>query len=394
MFSTKYIIVISFISMLLQNAYALTLVESFPADTKLDHPDIANTKDVWIEMFDGAKKTIDIAEFYISNKEGEVLEEVIASLKKAAVRGVKIRFVVDKSMLNESQSAIDELKGVKNINLRIINLGDLTGGILHAKYFIVDKKSAFVGSQNFDWRALRHIYELGLKIDDKNLVDSISKIFEIDWTLANGKNKIKKLRNRIRVDSISKDKKSRVVASPPLLLPSGIISSETALVDLINRAKKSVNVQVMTYSPTNYEKTRYYGTIDNAIRGAALRGVNVKMVIADWSTGHPKIDYLKSLEILPNIEIKISSIPPYSDTFIPYARVDHCKYVIADGDTMWIGTSNIDEDYFKDSRNIEIVTREKKIVDRVSKIFDERFDGLYTEKLDINKEYTPPKRSE
>jgi hypothetical protein len=31
-----------------------------------------------------------------------------------------------------------------------------TQGVLHAKYFVVDGREAYLGSQNFDWRALAH----------------------------------------------------------------------------------------------------------------------------------------------------------------------------------------------------------------------------------------------
>lgn len=35
-----------------------------------------------------------------------------------------------------------------------MNFGRLTHGVLHSKFWIVDRKHVFIGSANMDWRAL------------------------------------------------------------------------------------------------------------------------------------------------------------------------------------------------------------------------------------------------
>ena len=59
--------------------------------------------------------------------------------------------------------------------------GQLSGGIIHAKYMVVDGKQAFIGSQNFDWRSLEHIHETGLRISDATVVSQVQAIFNQDW---------------------------------------------------------------------------------------------------------------------------------------------------------------------------------------------------------------------
>ena len=50
------------------------------------------------------------------------------------------------------------------------------------KIFIVDDSEVFIGSQNFDWRALKHIHELGIRISgDRDLIKIYSDIFNEDW---------------------------------------------------------------------------------------------------------------------------------------------------------------------------------------------------------------------
>lgn len=41
--------------------------------------------------------------------------------------------------------------------MRKVNLGKLTNGTLHSKFWIVDRKHVFIGSANMDWRAITEV---------------------------------------------------------------------------------------------------------------------------------------------------------------------------------------------------------------------------------------------
>lgn len=113
-----------------------------------------------------------------------------------------------------------------------------------------------------------------------------------------------------------------------------MIDSEEELPRLLAEAQQQVRIQVMDYVPLSYgsDNTRpYYAVIDNAIRAAAARGVQVELMVSEWSTKMPNIAYLKSLAVLPNIQIKTVSIPQASSGFIPFARVIHSKIMTIDG---------------------------------------------------------------
>ena len=70
---------------------------------------------------------------------------------------------------------------------------------------------------------------------------------------------------------------------------------------------REVRVQVMDYAPLSYAPGRrpFYAVIDNAVRSAVARGVKVKLMVSNWNTEEPAIDHLKSLAMLPGIEIRI-----------------------------------------------------------------------------------------
>lgn len=43
------------------------------------------------------------------------------------------------------------------VQVREVNFGRLTKGVLHSKFWIVDRKHVFIGSANMDWRALTQV---------------------------------------------------------------------------------------------------------------------------------------------------------------------------------------------------------------------------------------------
>src|SRR5438309_383042 len=160
------------------------IVESIPIETVLDNPDVRNTQEVWLEMINGARSSLDIEEFYISNKPGEPLDDILRALSRAADRGVSERIIVDSRMYKTYPETADLLGKQKNTAVRVIDFGKLAGGVQHSKYFTVDGREVFLGSQNFDWRALKHIHELGVRIRNAEIVRVYGDIFDLDWSLA------------------------------------------------------------------------------------------------------------------------------------------------------------------------------------------------------------------
>lgn len=370
------------------------IVESTPIETNLDNPEIRNAYEVWLELINNAKSTIDIEQFYISNKAGEPLEDIINSLISAAKRGVNIRLIADAGMYKTYPETIDLLKNQKNIQVRLIDYRKILGGVQHAKYMIIDDSIIFIGSQNFDWRALKHIFELGLKINNKNLAKIYKEIFEIDWDLSNNTNitKLKEKKLEVPILMINNGDTLKLIPtfSPYSLIPDTNLSDEKYILELINKAKEEIYIHVLTYSPIA-DKNDYYAAIDNALRTAATRGVKVNLMTSDWSKRKPIIYYLKSLGVIPNLTVKMSTIPEYSKGFIPYARVDHRKLLIVDNKYVWLGTSNWEKSYFYKGRNLGIVIESEKYNKIIKEIFLKSWNGPYSYEIKPEIDYTPPR---
>ncbi|MBB3223662.1 phosphatidylserine/phosphatidylglycerophosphate/cardiolipin synthase-like enzyme [Massilia umbonata] len=378
------------------------LVQTAPVETTLANADLRDPVTVWCELFDNAKNDIAIGQFYAAGKPGSPFEKVIDRLAAAGQRGVKIRFLLDKKGVGLSDAAtLERLRSIPNLELRILDFSQLTGnGIIHAKYVLADGKRAFVGSQNFDWRAFTHIHETGLLVDDAAIVAQIRAIFEQDWSaqaqLAQGRTVAPVQQKQAAVAAGVLARPSYLLASPAAYNPPGVADSETGLPALLAEAKEEVRVQLLDYAPLSYgpNGTRpYYAVVDNAVRAAANRGVKIKLMVSNWNLEHATLPYLKSLAVLPNVEIRVVTLPKASAGFIPFARVIHSKTMVIDGRLAWVGTSNWAGGYFDLSRNLEIVMRNEQMARRIAALQEQVWSSPYAQPLDINRNYPKPQKA-
>lgn len=381
----------------------IELVESIPLETSLEKSDIPRTLDVWLKMINEAKESVDIEMFYFANEKDQPLEKVMTALKDAAMRGVKVRIIVDSSFYSRNDKSVDELDGISNIAIKKIPLSNLAGGVMHAKYFITDGINVFSGSQNFDWRALIHIHEIGIRIKNVDIGRTFSELFETDWKLCDHNYygitnmAIHFFVNNGNPVSFSTDKYGKVILypafSPPEINMPGLSSEEDELIKIIDNSRKRLLIQMYSYSPKTRNKDIYYDKIDKSLRSAASKGVEIKIIFSDWAIRDEAIDFIKSLSTEKNIQIKFSSIPEFSKGFIPYSRVEHCKYFIADDNLSWISSSNWEWGYFNNSRNATLIIDNAKINKELENVFYRSWDSNFTEKVDLDKKYEPVKRN-
>lgn len=368
------------------------LVYSYPVETSLEEPDLRLAQDVWPAMFDAATKTIDIEQFYVSPSTGEPLEQSLQALERAAKRGVKIRVILEKKFEKNSLDGIARLKAIPGLDLRILDWSKVNGdGIIHAKFFVVDSTQAFVGSHNFDWRALKHIHELGLRVTDESVVNSVQRVFDHDWALTEDPGNLNL--DEQRDPGFDRAARAYLVASPWRRNPSGVGDSEGELVKLIGEAKTELAIQLLDYNPTTYARPkRFYAPIDNALRDAAVRGVKVKLLVSHWNTDEHSVAHLRSLSLVPGVEVRVITIPEAKQRPIPFSRTAHSKYMVADGKATWIGTSNWAGGYLDTSRNLEIVVKDEALAARAAKLHARLWSSSYAAPLELLKAYPKPRK--
>ena len=373
------------------------LVYSYPAETTLVRPELRQAAEVWPELIASAKSRLDIAEFYVAvSTKPEPIDAVIAAIRAAGTRGVKIRFLVQKSGATTPEG-VERLRSVPNLELRVIEWSKVNpagSGIVHAKYMVADGRTGYVGSQNFDWRSLKHIHEMGLLVQDAGVVKDMQAVFDHDWkaqALAAAGKPVPPLNKSAPKAPLGR--RAYLVASPWVFDPPGVGDSESELVRLIGAAQREVAVVLLDYSPLTFSRPRrLYPPIDNALRDAAVRGVKVKLLVSHWGTEKPEVDHLKSLSLLPNVEVRVITIPESSEGPIPFSRTVHSKAMVADGKTLWLGTSNWAGGYLDDSRNLEVVVNDEALAKEAGAVHEQLWTSEYTQALDIGKDYPKPRR--
>jgi phosphatidylserine/phosphatidylglycerophosphate/cardiolipin synthase-like enzyme len=345
----------------------IQLVETVPSNTVYENSHSARTETVWLEMVQEAQHSIAIGSFFFSSTPRSAMEKMVGALSDAAKRGVQIRILVDASMEPISQPTLSKFHH-KNIETKYIDYKALSGGVMHAKYMVVDEENSFVGSQNFAWKAMSENHEMGVRISNKPLASTLLTVFNQDWELSKSKNKLLTPDNPMFHPAFSPQK--RVPASLDWELPQ--------LLHLIDGAKEQVLIQVYQYSDLSGRQLRNrWKALDKALIAAAGRGVKIKLLVSDAMLNNKVgLRGLKGISGIDNIEIKINSIPVFNGKH-SYKRVDHAKFMAVDHDMSWVGTGNWQKNYFYNSRDIAIIIRGQTINKQLQNVFLRVWNSKY-----------------
>jgi phosphatidylserine/phosphatidylglycerophosphate/cardiolipin synthase-like enzyme len=372
-------------------AGTLSLVESAPLETSLDHPDIPDAYQVWPAMIRGAERSLDVAQFYLSDAPPSRLGPVLTAIEEAADRGVAVRLLVDAMFSAKYPEPLGRLSARRGITVRRFEVGPVMGGVLHAKYFVVDGREVYLGSQNFDWRALTHIQEMGVRLRDTGVAAAFAQVFAMDWELAAGARPVAAapLPERFPISAAGAPATVIPVFSPRGHLPHPGSWDLPRLVGLIDGARRSVRVQLLTYKTTSRDGSPF-PDLDDALRRAAARGVSVELLVADWSKRAGDVESVQRLSRVPGVTARFLAIPAWSGGFVPFARVGHAKYLVVDGERAWVGTSNWEGDYFTRSRNVGVIVEGAAFAARLDAVFRDGFAGKYAEPVDPDRVYVAP----
>uniref|UniRef100_A0A8C5WEA0 5'-3' exonuclease PLD3 n=1 Tax=Leptobrachium leishanense TaxID=445787 RepID=A0A8C5WEA0_9ANUR len=376
------------------------LAESIPEGLVYDANATFNpsTFQAWMTLLSAAQTSVDIASFYwtLTNNDTRTQapsasqgEQILQGLVKLGQRGVKLRVAVNPSNSPTKDADINALRD-SGAEVRVVDLPQLTKGVLHTKFWVVDKKHLYIGSANMDWRSLTQVKELGSSVYNCScLAQDLQKIFDVYWTLGSPNATIPSpwpanystLYNKETPMEVTLNNTASNVylsSSPPPLSPAGRTDDIEALLNIIDDAKKFVDIAVMDYTPTQefvYPK-RYWPLIDEHLRRAVYeRGVSVRLLISCWKNSKPYMfPFLSSLDALYSkqshlhIQVKIFVVPSTDEQKkIPFARVNHNKYMVTDR-VAYIGTSNWCGDYFMRTAGVALVVNQTNAVNATGTI--------------------------
>jgi phosphatidylserine/phosphatidylglycerophosphate/cardiolipin synthase-like enzyme len=348
------------------------LVASSPSEVPPSRGDLRDAWEVWPKMIDGAQSTLAIAQLYVSEADRPSrLTPVIEAIERAAARDVEVRLLADGLFATKYPDVLDRLRK-RRVTVRTIAAEKHYGGVMHAKYFVVDGRDAFIGSQNFDWRSLEHTYEIGARVRSPEIGRALLEVFDVDWRLAAGEPM-----QRPAGAPPPAMPGARLVASPKGWLPREDDFELDAIVSMLRAARRDVRVHVLLYSTQMRDKSSFT-VLDEALRDAAKRGVHVRLLVSDWST-KPGSHERASLDALSSagIDMRVVTIPEHSSGPIPFARVVHAKFLVVDEDDVWLGSSNWEGDYFLKTRDVGLVLHGRAPAERLASSFDAWWSSRY-----------------
>src|SRR5262249_38752747 len=150
-------------------------------------------------------------------------------------------------------------------------------------------------------------------------------------------------------------------------------------------ATRSITVQALGYRAD--ADGGPWDELEAPLVRAAQRGVQVELLFADWAKRPRTIGGLQKLARIPNIAVRLTTIPAWSGGFIPFARVTHAKALVVDGKHAWLGTSNWEKEYFYKSRNVGLLIDEPTLVAQLAAFFATLWQSSYAVPVDPDATY-------
>ncbi len=264
-----------------------------------------------------AKSSIDVALYGLGEQ-----KDVLSALRNAKNRGVKLRFVVDKS------KNIDSAYPLTSVLVNEFGaVEDKNDTLMHNKFFIFDDKTVLTGSLNISSTGSAG-YNANVAVFVRS--ESIAKIYKKEFEqMYNSKFSISKE----HYDFNLKDSNIKVYFSPQDNIYQNVLS------DLIKNAKSTIYVSAfyLTYKDMLYDLVQ-----------AKNRGVDVLVVLDATSANNFK----DRLNFLRN-----SSIPVIVEN---WGGKNHEKTIVIDKKTIVLGSCNFSKNGFsKNDENVLVINNPK-----------------------------------
>lgn len=297
------------------------------------------------------------AEYYIleSDETGDAFKN---ALIKKAQEGVKVRLIYDDlGSWYLKRSAIREMKkaGIRLFSFFKIRFPYFTTKLNyrnHRKIVIIDGKVGYLGGFNIadrytkglDWGVWRdtHIRVHG------NSVINLQNIFRADWSYMT--KRVFKSDAYFPVSSTPNNYFMQIVGSGPDLDWQTIMQG---YLHAIMHAKKYIYIQTPYFLPNE--------SIANAIEMAALRGVDVRLMIPFRSD--ERIAFEASISYMENILKSGVKVLQYQNGFI------HSKTMVIDGELSVVGTANMDLRSFEQNFEVNAFIYNTQKAQELTKIF-------------------------
>jgi cardiolipin synthase len=290
-----------------------------------------------IDAIDGAKKSLFVKMFVFSDP--ALLKAVIAAKK----RGINVRIMLNPSRRSGKAENQHSRKMLKAAGVDVID-SNPAFGMTHEKSMVVDGKSAFVKSLNWETKNLTETRDYAIVTSHKREVQEIMKCFEADW----------------------KRKKFDAGENAHMIWCTG--NGRERIARAIDAAKHSIFTQNERYQDAVI--------IERLVR-AQMRGVKVHvMARPPHKLSKEKLtEGVGGLRTMQDVGIKVHKLK--------HLKL-HAKMLLIDQKRVIVGSINLAPGSFDSRRELAIDVRDKHIVKRMIKIV--RHDWKHSHPLDLTDE--------
>ena len=106
---------------------------------------------------------------------------ILDRLADAAHRGVKVKVLCGGKHGISEWDILDTFSSLRTLHRFGVTVRKQKNLRVHAKLLVVDDREALVGSMNIDRSAFDLRRELGVIIDEPDIVDRLRRVFKSDW---------------------------------------------------------------------------------------------------------------------------------------------------------------------------------------------------------------------
>jgi phosphatidylserine/phosphatidylglycerophosphate/cardiolipin synthase-like enzyme len=272
----------------------------------------------YLDALDSAQHSIDV-QVYLMGYGG-----ILDRLQAKAHAGLTVRVILDRAKMDTNQKYFDLLTAAG----AQVKWSDARFVFQHSKFLVIDNQVAVISTGNFSKSYSIELERnfVGTDRDPADLWD-LHEMFEADWA-GTGPTLTMPC--------------TRLVVSP--------INSRDRIVDLINSAQSTLEIESMQFADTQ---------VRAAVKARIQAGVAVRVLIADTgfvSANSYAAQYLKDLGVTPK--------------WIPHL---HTKVMVADNARAYLGSENLSSNSLDNNREVGLIVTDASSIAPIATTFDSDF---------------------
>ncbi|MCL5774477.1 MAG: phosphatidylserine/phosphatidylglycerophosphate/cardiolipin synthase family protein [Firmicutes bacterium] len=302
-----------------------SVVDSNKVTPDIDGKDIFTAADdmiksakssIKLEMYNWRNKAVDGKDGAVGAPGYDEQQKLLPLIVGAAKRGVNVQVILDASKTASGNiNNADMAAYLKKNGVHVLTYPADTVNIDHVKLLVIDGKDALIGGMN--WSSNSPInHDADVRIEGPAAKDA-QQLFDEDWAFSGGKAISKPSKNDVTSGNI------KFITTAPPEENGGSSDIEKALLDNVNRAKKSIHGEVYTFTDPDVVK---------AMKDAKARGVDVKIIFDPSQAFVNK----KAYDELKKAGIGVR----WYDADTSKRQLLHAKWGVFDNKELLIGSAN------------------------------------------------------